>query len=30
VFAKRGGTVVTTKLGKLTVAQLRAEIRRIL
>lgn len=30
VFAKRGGKVMTTKLGKLTNAQLRAEIRRIL
>jgi hypothetical protein len=30
VFAKRGGKVLTTKLGKLTDAQLRAEIRRIL
>jgi hypothetical protein len=30
VFAKRGGRVATTKLGKLTQAQLRAEIRRIL
>lgn len=30
VFAKKGGRVVATKLGKLTDAQLRAEIRRIL
>ncbi|HEX4719171.1 MAG TPA: hypothetical protein VH300_11610 [Thermoleophilaceae bacterium] len=30
VFAKPGGRVVTTKLGKLTQAQLRAQIRRIL
>jgi hypothetical protein len=30
VFARRGGKVVTTKLGKLTGAQLRAEIKRIL
>lgn len=30
VFAKAGGRVVTTRLGTLTVAQLRAQIRRIL
>jgi peroxiredoxin len=30
VFAKTGGRVVTTKLGKMTDAQLRAQIRRIL
>jgi hypothetical protein len=30
VFARKGGRVVTTKLGKITDAQLRATIRRIL
>ena len=30
VFARKGGHVVVTKLGKLTDAQLRAQIRRIL
>jgi hypothetical protein len=30
VFARRGGRVLTTKLGKLTEPQLRAQIRRIL
>jgi hypothetical protein len=30
VFARKGGRVLETKLGKLTDAQLRAEIRRIL
>jgi hypothetical protein len=30
VFARKGGRVLTTKLGKLTSAQLRAAIRRIL
>jgi hypothetical protein len=30
VFARRGGTVLATKLGELTKAQLRSEIRRIL
>ncbi len=30
VFARKGGRVVTTELGKLTDAQLRAEIKRIL
>jgi hypothetical protein len=30
VFAKKGGKVVATKLGKLTDAQMRAQIRRIL
>ena len=30
VFARKGGHVVATKLGKLTDAQLRAQIRRIL
>jgi len=30
VFARRGGKVIVTRLGKLTDAQLRAQIRRIL
>jgi hypothetical protein len=30
VFARKGGRVVATKLGKITDAQLRAQIRRIL
>ena len=30
VFAKSGGKVVTTQLGKLTDAQLKADIQRIL
>jgi hypothetical protein len=30
VFARKGGRVVTTRLGKITDAQLRAQIRRIL